>query len=212
MRVLTEARGIRPGDSALYDRTVDLPELLQRIETRRREAARPIVVGISGYCGSGKSTLARDVVTHLPGAVRIRGDDFLDPQRSHQRSSDWDGVERLRLVSEVMAPVRVGRSSMFRRYDWSRRELSVPELLPDADVFIVDLIGLFHPEALPSIDLTIWCDVDLETATVRGMTRDAQMGRNHVALWRDVWVPNEIGFENEFAPRAQADVVYNPSS
>ena len=110
-----------------------------------------------------------------------------------------------------MAPVRVGRSSTFRRYDWSRRELGVPEPLPDADVFIVDLIGLFHPEALSSIDLAIWCDVELETATVRGMTRDAELGRNHVDLWRDVWVPNELDFENVFAPRSQADVVYNPS-
>jgi len=190
---------------------VDLLELLQRIETRRREAARPIVVGISGYCGSGKSTLTREVITRLPGAVRVRGDDFLDPERSHQRSSDWDGVERLRLVAEVLAPARDGRSSMFRRYDWSRGELSVPEPLPDAEIFIVDLIGLFHPDALPSIDLAIWCDVDLETSTQRGMTRDAEMGRNHVALWSEVWVPNELDFEDEFAPRARADIIYLPS-
>ena len=100
---------------------------------------------------------------------------------------------------------------MFRRYDWSRRELGVPERLPYAEVVIVDLIGLFHPDAVPSIDLAIWCDVDLETSAQRGMTRDAGMGRNHDAFWRDVWVPNERDFEDKFAPRTRADIVYRTS-
>ncbi|MEC5171114.1 pantothenate kinase-related protein Tda10, partial [Glaciihabitans sp. GrIS 2.15] len=47
---------------------MELPELIQRIETRRQEAARPIVVGVSGYGGSGKSTLTRQLVARLPGA------------------------------------------------------------------------------------------------------------------------------------------------
>ncbi|MEC5170869.1 phosphoglycerate transporter [Glaciihabitans sp. GrIS 2.15] len=187
---------------------MELPELIQRIETRRHEAARPIVVGVSGYGGSGKSTLTRQLVARLPGAVRIRGDDFLDPTRSHKRSSDWDGVERLRLVSEVLTPVREGRSSVFRRYDWGRGELGVAERLPYAEVLIVDLIGLFHPDALPSIDLSIWCDLDLETSAQRGIDRDAGMGRIHDRLWRDVWLPNERDFEDQFSPRTRADVVY----
>ena len=203
---------ICPCDTALYDRAVELLELIQRIETRRHEAARPIVVGVSGYGGSGKSTLTRQLVARLPGAVRIRGDDFLDPTRSHKRSSDWDGVERLRLVSEVLTPVREGRTSMFRPYDWSRGELGVAEQLPYAEVLIVDLIGLFHPDALPSIDLAIWCDLDLETSAQRGIDRDAGMGRIHDRLWRDVWLPNERDFEDQFAPRTRADVVYPTSN
>nr|WP_146071685.1 phosphoglycerate transporter [Cryobacterium sp. Y50] len=202
---------VRPYDTALYDRAVELPKLIQRIETRRQEAARLIVVGVSGYCGSGKSTLTRQLVAQLPGAVRIRGDDFLDPARSHKRSADWDGVERLRLVSEVLTPVRDGRPSMFRRYDWSSRKLGVPERLPYAEILVVDLIGLFHPDAFPLIDLAIWCDVDLETSAQRGINRDARMGRNHDALWHDVWLPNERDFEDQFAPRTLADVVYPTS-
>ena len=83
---------------------------------------------------------------------------------------------------------------MFRRYDWSSRKLGVPERLPHAEVLVVDLIGLFHPDALPSLDLAIWCDVGLETSAQRGMDRDAGMGRNHDALWLDVWLPNERDF------------------
>ena len=194
-----------------YDRAVELSELISVIELRRQAAQRPIVVGVSGYGGSGKSTLARQIVDRLTGAVRMRGDDFLDPARSHKRSSDWDGVERARLVSEVLEPVREGRAGTFRRYDWSRRELGLPEPLPFAEVLTVDLIGLFHPDALSAIDLAIWCDVDLELSTQRGMARDAELGRDDGALWREVWVPNERDFEEQFAPRARADILYSAS-
>jgi uridine kinase len=80
--------------------------LIEHISGERRIASHPLVVGVSGFGGSGKSTLARGLVEALPGAVRMRGDDFLDPARSHKRSADWDGVERKRLVSEVLTPVR----------------------------------------------------------------------------------------------------------
>ena len=138
----------------------------------------------------------------------MRGDDFLDPSRSHKRSSDWDGVERGRLVSEVLTPVQEGRPGTLRRFDWSRMELGVPELVPAAEVLVIDLIGLFHPDALPAIDLTIWCDVDLDKSAQRGMARDERLGRDHDTLWREVWVPNERDFQERFAPRARADILY----
>lgn len=190
---------------------MDQTGLIDLIAARRREADRPLVVGISGYCGSGKSTLARSLAKALMGAVRIRGDDFLDPARSHRRSSDWDGVDRQRLVSTVLAPHRAGQASEFRRFDWSTRTLGRPEPRPRTDVLIVDLIGLFHPEALPDIDLPVWCDVDLETSVRRGMARDRELGRRHEALWRDVWVPNEVDFADRFAPRRCAMVLSTPS-
>ena len=163
------------------------------------------MVGISGYGGSGKSTLARQLCALVPGAVGIRGDDFLDPARSHARSSDWDGVERERMVSQVLLPIREQRPSEFQRWDWDSGVLGGLEPLPSADVLVVDVIGLFHPEALPAIDLAVWCEVDLETATRRGMLRDEHDGHDHAALWRDVWEPNERDFDARFTPREKAE-------
>lgn len=174
------------------------------IATTAAKAGGPIVVGISGFGGSGKSTLAR-ALARIPGVVRMRGDDFLDPVLSHSRSSDWAGVERGRLVAEVLRPFRERRPSTFRRYDWSRRELGAPQSVPSGDVMVVDLIGLFHPETLPVLDLTAWCDVDLETATQRGMARDRSLGRDHDRLWTEVWVPNEVDFLERFRPRDHAE-------
>ncbi|HWH97186.1 MAG TPA: phosphoglycerate transporter, partial [Pseudolysinimonas sp.] len=70
----------------------------------RLRGGRRLTVGISGYGGSGKSTLARALVDVVDDAVRVRGDDFLDPARSHRRSDDWDGVDRRRMADEVLIP------------------------------------------------------------------------------------------------------------
>jgi len=189
---------------------MDRDGVIDLVASRRASARAPIVVGVSGYCGSGKSTLTRTLVERLPGAVRIRGDDFLDPVRSHQRSADWDGVDRPRLVSSVLEPHRAGRASTFQRFDWSVRALGPAEPLPRTDVLVVDLIGLFHPDALPHLDVSIWCDVDLDTAVRRGTARDRALGRWHDALWRDVWVPNERDFEDRYAPKDAASARYAP--
>lgn len=190
---------------------MDVSDLAALVETRRRALDRPVVVGISGYGGSGKSTLARALVAALPGAERLRGDDFLDPHRVHERSPDWDGVERERLATEVLRPFRAGEDTRFRRFDWDTGRLRDPEPLPRTDLLVVDVVGLFHPATLPLLDVTVWCDVDLTTATGRGMARDRAAGNDHDLLWRDVWAPNERDFERAFAPRAAADrLVPNP--
>ena len=180
-----------------------------RIRGVAAEADHPVVVGISGYCGAGKSTLARELTDLVPGAVRMRGDDFLDPVRSHQRSNDWDGVERVRLVSTVLEPFRAARRGTFQRYDWARKQLGAPEPIPQARILIVDVIGLFHPEALPALDLRVWCEADLEVASAQGKERDRQLGRSHDRLWTDVWIPNDRDFAAQFTPRAQAHLLYD---
>lgn len=184
----------------------ELVALVATIDAARIRIGRPIVVGISGSGGSGKSTLARALAFAVPGAVRLRGDDFLDPERSHRRSAEWEGVERVRLVDEVLRPFQRGEHGMFRRYDWGMRRLGSPEPVPRGEVLLVDAIGLFHPETVDALDLRIWCDVDLETATERGMARDEALGRRHRELWREVWVPNERDFAARFDPRGAADL------
>ncbi|WP_221181394.1 tautomerase family protein [Curtobacterium sp. PhB130] len=210
-------RGMNAEDLVLaYEIDVEPPldqtGLVELIRARQRDLGHPLVVGISGYCGSGKSTLARTLAAELAGAVRIRGDDFLDPVRSHRRSTDWDGVDRRRLLDSVLAPHRAAQPGVFHRFDWTTRSLGPAEPLPSADILVVDLIGLFHPDTLPSLDVTVWCDVELDVAAQRGMARDARLGRRHESLWRDVWVPNERDFEQRFAPQRSAMARYRPAS
>lgn len=187
----------------------DADAVFDRVRSAWAAASRPIVVGVSGYCGAGKSTFARALVERATdgGVVRIRGDDFLDPVRSHLRSSDWNGVERGRLADEVLRPFRDGRPGEFRPFDWSTRSLGEPRPLPSAEVLVVDLIGLFHPETLDLLDVRVWVDLDLETAARRGKARDEALGRRHDRLWDEVWVPNERDFAERFRPRERAHLI-----
>lgn len=187
---------------------MDSPQaVVAAIEQLRAESPH-LVVGISGYAGAGKSTLTRDLLLRIDGSARIRGDDFLDPERSHHRSTDWDGVDRLRLLRQVISPFRAGRASSFQRFDWSTGRLADPEPLPDASVLIIDCIGLFHPELEGAFDLAIWIEVAPEVAAQRGRDRDRELGRQHDALWDEVWVPNDRDFQAIFRPREFADVLY----
>lgn len=104
----------------------------------------------------------------------------------------------------MLDPFRRGERGQHRPYDWSRRRLSDPIPNPDGTVLVVDLVGLFHPAVCDRFDIRVWMDVDLTSATERGLARDASMGRDHTDMWRDVWVPNEEDFEQNFSPREAA--------
>ncbi len=186
----------------------DLSAVITAIEQARAELGR-VAVGVSGYAGAGKSVLTRALVEAVDDAVRVRGDEFLDPRRIVRRSADWDGVERRRLRDEVLEPFRDGRDVAVRPLDWATGLLGEPTPLPRASVLVVDLIGLFHPDLLPWLDLTVWVDVEPEVALEQGMARDRAAGLDHDRLWTDVWLPNDREFEQVFTPRDQADVIHS---
>jgi uridine kinase len=184
-------------------------DLLDEIGRVRATSAR-VVVGISGFGGSGKSTLARRLVDAVPGSARIRGDDFIVPALARERSADWAAIERMRLCRTVLEPFRSGHPGRFRRYDWTSGDLGPEEPIPEADILVVDAVGLFHPDLDGLIDLGVWVDVDLETATERGKARDRQRGDDDEHVWDDVWMPNERDFAARFARRDRADLRYQP--
>lgn len=185
----------------------DLEDLVGAIERLRASLPHP-VVAITGFGGAGKSTLTKTLAGRVPGSVRLRGDDFLDPKRSHLRSPDWDGVERDRIRAEVIEPFRLGRPAVYRPYDWDIGELGPAVTLPAASVLLVDSIGLLHPDLEGCFDLAIWVDVDLETAGVQGRARDRRTGHDHDALWDEVWIPNDRDFAATYQPAARADLLY----
>lgn len=187
----------------------NVAQIADVIERLRDERAK-VVVGIFGFAGAGKSVLARELVETVDGAVRLTGDDFLDPGLVHRRSGDWAGVDRHRLRHEAIEPFRAGRSVARRQLDWATGRLGEPTPLPRASVLVVDAIGLPHPDIDGCFDLSVWVDVDLETARRQGMERDRANGLDHDRLWTEIWSPNDREFEQRFDPRGQVDVLYVP--
>lgn len=180
-------------------------ELAERIR-RLAEQRDVVVVGIAGYGGSGKSTLARALQARLPEAARVRGDDFLDPVGSRSRSDGWDALRRDELAS-VLEAMRAGRPAMFHPVDWTTGGRQPARTQAPAPIVLVDAVGLLHPVLVPLLDLTVWVDVPLDEATERGMRRDREAGNDHDALWREVWAPNERGFDARHRPRERAELL-----
>ncbi|SFS09520.1 Uridine kinase [Agrococcus baldri] len=185
-------------------------ELAQRIRQLGEQGA-VTVVGIAGYGGSGKSTLARALQALLPGAARVRGDDFLDPLGSRERSDEWAALHRDELAS-VLEAMGAGRPAMVHPVDWATGGRQPARTQEPAPIVLVDAVGLLHPVLLPLLDLTVWVDVPLAESMERGMRRDREAGADHDTLWREVWAPNERGFDARHRPREAADVRIVPQA
>lgn len=166
-----------------------------------------VVVGISGFGGSGKSTLAAALADALK-APTVSTDEFAT-EEVMQPSDDWNGIDRARLVHQILLPLRQGarRIAYDSSGDWEAWTTERKTLELAGDHFIVEGVGLFHPDVLPLLDLTVWIEIDPGESTRRGLARDAQAGQDDRSLWNDVWAPNDLRFAEVFDPQAQADVV-----
>jgi uridine kinase len=166
-----------------------------------------VIVGISGFGGSGKSTLAAALadVLHSP---TVSTDEFAT-EAVLQPSQDWNGIDRGRLIRQILEPLRKGERQIAydSSGDWKAWTTESKTLQLDGSHFIVEGVGLFHPDVLPFFTLTVWIDIDPGESTRRGLARDAQAGHDDRSIWQGVWAPNDQRFAEVFDPKGNADMV-----
>jgi len=174
-----------------------------------QRVAAPVVVAVSGFGGSGKTALAAALACRL-GAPVVGIDAFGTPA-ALVASADWGGLDRARLVRQVLAPLAAGaREVTYDRCDDWDTWRTTPARLRVERHLVVEGVGLFHPGLLAWLHHRLWLDVPLATATARGIARDMARGQDTRALWEGVWAPTETAFARRFRPRDLADVVVRP--
>jgi uridine kinase len=164
------------------------------------------VVAVSGFGGSGKSTLASELGRWL-GAPVVGMDEF-GTAEVFSRSCDWYGLDRGRLVRQVLRPLRDEQPLVTYDScdDWGNWHTKPVTIAVDG-ALVLEGIGLFHPDLQAFLDFRIWLDVDLGTATRQGMARELAAGRHPGGVWRDVWEPNEADFFAKYSPKATANLI-----
>ena len=168
------------------DRAALLVHLADRLASR--DPGHPLRVGIDGVCGSGKTTFARELAAALTASGRTAID--IDSDGFHHRRSvryrqgrgsargyfedayDLDSLREL-----VLRPLGPGGTL---RYAEHVHDLATDEVAPRFATAPEDAVVLFGATFIQrgalrdEWDEVLWLDVPEETATARGVARDAE--------------------------------------
>jgi hypothetical protein len=133
------------------------------------------LIGIDGHAGSGKTTFAARLARALGGAPVLH----LDDVATHEELFSWTG----RLTSQVLEPLREGRTARYAPYDWTARRFGEARPLPAAPVVLLEGVGAGRRELRPHLARLIWMDLPADESWRRGRRRDGEEQR---AFW-DGW-------------------------
>lgn len=166
------------------------------------------IIAISGFGGSGKSTLAALMKDLLGDAEIVCVDEFIvDQLRGNEQG--WEGIDWERLIREVLLPASNNEKTItYGVYDWtenriiSLRSFDLPKFL------IIEGVGLLRPQLMSYFNYSVWLDVPLEAAMLRGIERDRELyGVDYEKEWREIWSKNDRQFFEQFKPKDLADCV-----
>ncbi len=185
-------------------------DLLARVRALIASSDRIPVVAITGHGGSGKSTLAERLGADLglDEDQVVATDAFFattcGPVAGMWEQHDWALIEAL--VSDARAeppPERLSYS-----YRWWSGETGVEDH-PMPHVLIVEGIRLVSERTRDWFDLTVWIDLDPETAGERAKARNLLQGddQDELDLWDTKWIPEGHDYERSERPRDRADLM-----
>lgn len=163
--------------------------LLVRIDRLMVERER-VLVAIDGGSASGKTTLGALLQSIYACPVFHMDDFFLRPeQRTPERFSEPGGnVDRERFLSEVLLPLREGKTVDYRRFDCKTFTIASPRRIEPGRLNIIEGAYAMHPDLAPYYDLTVFLAVSAEKQRERILKRNAPA---QAELFFDRWIPLE---------------------
>lgn len=170
-----------------------------------RALGKNAIIAIDGRCGAGKTTLAAHLAESLHGEVVHLDDFFLPPEmRTPERlGKAGENVHHERFLSEVLLPLKAGKSVTFRPFDCSAGALGEPVTIQNGGLVIVEGSYSCHPKLRSYYDLRIFADIDPETQISRLATRDPAALQTFV----DRWIPLEEKYFDQCSVRQCCDII-----
>lgn len=191
------------------------------------DLGHPVRVGIDGWCGAGKTTLARWLVERLAAAGRpalhVDSDGFHHVrERRHRQGRDSargyyeDAYDLDALAERVLRPLGEGGNEITTKV----HDLATDEVVDQTTTVPDDAVVLFAATFVQRGDLrdlwdeVVWVDTDEETATRRGIARDAEaLGGEEAAraAYEQRYRAACAIYVEEERPRERASVILDPS-
>ena len=176
--------------------------MIQKLNSLRAKS-KVFLVAIDGRGGSGKSTLARKLSEAISDIQTIHLDDFAtDP-----------GVDRKRLLDQVLIPLKSGQPTNYQRFDWDTKKLGSWEKVEVKGTIIIEGVSTLHDDLNQHFDFRIWVECPTKIGFERGLKRDRdEFGIDTKEKWLNLWMPEEKKYIDSQNPREKADYIYFCSS
>lgn len=196
--------GVRLEESCIR-RFAPVVEAIRTLSEKKGQE-EPVLVAIDGRCASGKSTMGA-YLQNLFDANLFHMDDFFlqKQQRTEKRFAEVGGnVDYERFFSDVLLPLKEGKTVEYRPFDCSSMELGAGKQIKPKRINLVEGSYSQHPYFGEVYDLTVFSDIDTESQLSNIERRN---GSKMLEVFRERWIPKEEAYFKQFAIRAKSDVI-----
>jgi uridine kinase len=172
-------------------------ELAALVAARAPRLGRTRLVCVEGRAGAGKTTLAEAIADAYAGtSVVVHLDDLYE---------GWSGLPTVsaRIRDELLPPLRAGRPSAIRQWDWAAGCLGAELAVPVVDALILEGVGSYARAYDDAVSLVIWVDAPDDVRKTRALARDGDV----FAPYWDRWAADEEIVHARERTRERADVV-----
>jgi len=174
-------------------------ELIAALSDLCKEQARPIIA-IDGPAGAGKTTLAHEIFLALSKSMSIQVIHMDDLYAGWEKALTEDLTKILRyLVDQHLqkTPAKI------QRYNWGASSFGESEVLPVADLLILEGVGSGDKEIQDNFAALIWMDIDPADGLKRVINRDGEQ----VAEQMQKWLTTQEKYFLQHSTREKADFI-----
>ena len=160
----------------------------------------PHLIAIDGPAGAGKTTLAHEIFLALSKSMSIQVIHMDDLY------AGWDNAlsEDLTKILRYLVDQHLGKSpAKIQRYNWGASSFGDSEVLPVADLLILEGVGSGDKEIQDNFAALIWMDIDPADGLKRVINRDGEQ----VAEQMKKWLTTQEKYFLQHSTREKADFI-----